>query len=74
MKIRAALTIALFSLLAACGGNDKPAPIGAAIAPNFRDADPVDFKQPAPSRFAFTVLMPHVSRPVLIGLLRAEMV
>ena len=52
MKIRAALTIALFSLLAACGGNDKPAPIGAAIAPNFRDADPVDFKQPAPSRFA----------------------
>ena len=52
MKIRAALTIALFSLLASCGGNDKPAPIGAAIAPNFRDADPVDFKQPAPSRFA----------------------
>ena len=61
MKIRAALTIALFSLLAACGGNDKSAPIGAAIAPNFRDADPVDFKQPAPSRFAVHGALLHKS-------------
>lgn len=51
MKIRATLAIALLSLIAACGGNDKPAPVGAAIPPNFRDADPVDFNNPTPARF-----------------------
>lgn len=39
--------------LAACGGGGQPpAPPGVLFAPNFRDADPVDFSAPKPSSFA----------------------
>ena len=51
MKIRATLAILLLSALASCGDNDKPAPIGAAVAPNFQDAKPVDFNSPTPARY-----------------------
>lgn len=43
-------------ILAACGGGGDtgtpPAAPGVLFAPNFRDADPVDFAEPAPARFA----------------------
>ncbi len=44
----------LLVTLAACGAprGTPPAPPGTLFAPNFRDADPVDFASPAPSRFA----------------------
>ncbi len=51
MKLRATLAMVLLSVLAACGGNDKPAPVGAAVAPDFRDVDPVDFSNPTPARY-----------------------
>ncbi len=52
MRARMALAAMLLALLAACGGDGPAMPVGAPVAPNFRDADPVDFKSPAPSRFA----------------------
>lgn len=54
MNMRTTLSILLISLLAACGGggdSGKAIPVGEPVAPNFRDADPVDFKGQKPSRF-----------------------
>lgn len=47
------LTFLTVLTLAACGtGTAPPAPPGVLFAPNFRDAKPVDFANPAPARFA----------------------
>lgn len=55
MTLQKTLCAALITLLAACGGGGdggKAVPVGAAVAPNFSDADPVDFKGQRPARFA----------------------
>ena len=48
-----ALACFLVLTLAACGGSGgkPPAAPGVLFAPNFRDADPVDFSNPRPQRF-----------------------
>lgn len=53
MTLRITLSVLLISFLASCGGNSggKVIPVGEVIAPNFRDADPVDFKGQRPSRY-----------------------
>ncbi|KEJ88981.1 glycoside hydrolase family 25 protein [Sulfitobacter donghicola] len=53
MKLRTTLSALLITVLAACGGGGKGTaiPVGEAIAPNFRDADPVNFKGQKPSRY-----------------------
>lgn len=51
MRVHTVLLISLLSLLAACGGENKAVPADAAIAPSFRDADPVDFNTPTPARY-----------------------
>jgi lysozyme len=52
MTLRTTFSILLISILAACGsGGGKVIPVGEAVAPNFRDADPVDFKGQRPSRY-----------------------
>lgn len=50
MKLRRVLAAIILGLLAACG-SPPVAPVGVPIAPNFRDADPVDFGRQGPSRF-----------------------
>lgn len=53
MIIRHLIALLTLAFLAACGAGDRPpAPPGVLFAPNFRDADPVDFNAPAPQRFA----------------------
>lgn len=50
---RKILACLILAFLAACGtGGKPPAPPGVIFAPNFQDADPVEFNAPAPSRFA----------------------
>ncbi|MEQ6204411.1 GH25 family lysozyme [Sulfitobacter sp. HNIBRBA2951] len=54
MNFRTILSALLIGTLAACGGGDsggKAIPVGEAVAPNFRDAKPVDFKGQTPARF-----------------------
>ncbi len=52
MTLRTTFSILLISILAACSsGGGKVIPVGEAVAPNFRDADPVDFKGQQPSRY-----------------------
>jgi lysozyme len=51
MILRSMLLASLVLVLAACGGPDRVIPVGTPIAPNFRDADPVDFNAPAPARY-----------------------
>jgi len=51
MILRRTALMLLVAALAACGGGQGPAPLGTPTAPNFADADPVDFKAPAPSRY-----------------------
>lgn len=50
MKLRRAFAALFVLALTACA-SDAPIPVGAVIAPDFRDADPVDFETPKPSRF-----------------------
>ncbi|UWR25774.1 glycoside hydrolase family 25 protein [Sulfitobacter sp. S223] len=50
MNLRTGFAILGLALLAACS-SDKPIPIGAPVALNFRDADPVDFKGQHPARY-----------------------
>lgn len=55
MNMRTTVSIVLISLLTACGSGGeggKVIPLGAAVAPNFGDTDPVDFKGQKPSRYA----------------------
>ena len=53
MTLRTTFTVLLVCILAACGSDtNKVAPVGPPVIPDFRDADPVDFNAPAPSRFA----------------------
>ena len=54
MTLKNFLTCLFLLTLAACGGGQDapPAERGVLFAPNFRDADPVDFASPNPSRFA----------------------
>lgn len=49
--LRRAFPMGLLVLLAACGSMDRAIPVGEPVAPNFRDADPVDFNSPTPARF-----------------------
>ncbi|WP_299415949.1 GH25 family lysozyme [uncultured Sulfitobacter sp.] len=54
MTLRTTFALMLIAVLTACGGggtSDVAAPLGTPIAPNFRDADPVDFKGQKPARF-----------------------
>ncbi|KIN71288.1 glycoside hydrolase family 25 protein [Sulfitobacter guttiformis] len=51
MKIRAFLCIALLGLLVACGTGREAIPIGTPVAPDFRDANPVDFKGQRPAQY-----------------------
>ena len=54
MTLKPLLTCLLVLTLAACGAERSapPAEPGVLFAPNFRDADPVDFDAPRPARFA----------------------
>ncbi|KIN60033.1 Glycoside hydrolase, family 25 [Sulfitobacter noctilucae] len=54
MILRPLIASLALVLLAACGGGDTgkpPAAPGVLFAPNFRDADPVDFSRPTPRSF-----------------------
>jgi len=53
MTFRTALNLLLFTLITACGAASyAPIPLGVPVAPNFRDADPVNFKGQQPQSFA----------------------
>ncbi len=53
MTFRTLFACLSLATLVACGsGGQPPAPPGVLFAPNFRDADPVDFSAPKPRRFA----------------------
>ncbi len=52
MTLRTTLAALLVVTLAACGGGgDQAAPLGAPIAPNFSDNDPVDFGRQNPANY-----------------------
>jgi len=51
MTLRTSLFVALTALLTACGGGGTAIPVGAPVAPNFSDADPVAFKGQTPARY-----------------------
>ncbi|MCX7567352.1 GH25 family lysozyme [Sulfitobacter sp. F26169L] len=53
MILRTTLALMLTALIAACGsgGGGKAIPLGEPVAPNFQDADPVEFKGQRPARF-----------------------
>ena len=76
MNLRVTFSILLISLLTACGGtNDSgPAiPVGAPIAPDFSDADPVDSKGQRPRASPCTASTPHGFKRASTGPKHAEM-
>lgn len=50
MKYRTAIAFLVLCMLAACSG-DRPIPVGAPVAANFRDAKPVDFAGQHPANY-----------------------
>lgn len=52
MTLRATIALMLVAALCACGNStDQAIPVGEAVAPNFSDADPVDFGRQNPANF-----------------------
>jgi lysozyme len=51
VTFRTLLALLFLTALAACGSGERAIPLGEPVAPNFRDADPVDFGRQSPDRY-----------------------